>query len=131
MPTIKDVPDDAHTKVQLLANAWNVSDGEAVARLVEHFARSPARAQPPAETRDDDRIRIHAIYDATRIEAVYDPTTKAVTITSGKLVGKTYSTPSGAAVAVVTTYNPSVNPNRNGWSFWILTDNGELLQSIR
>ncbi|WP_432836768.1 hypothetical protein [Dactylosporangium sp. CA-092794] len=130
MATIKDVPNDAHSKVQLLANAWEVSEGEAVARLVEHFANAPSSAKPKDE-RQNGQVPIYAIYEATRIEAVYDSNTKGVTITSGKLNGRTYSTPSGAAAAVVSAYNPSVNPNRNGWSFWILSDNGEILQSIR
>lgn len=130
MNTIKDVPDDAYAKVQLLAQAWGISGGETVARLVEHFAK-PA-ATDSAEKQDaDGTVPIYVVYDASRIDGLFDPATKAVTITSGKLKGKAYATPSGAAVAVVSTYNPSINPNRNGWSFWFLAENGALLQTIR
>ncbi|MFF5226949.1 hypothetical protein [Dactylosporangium sp. NPDC000521] len=130
MATITEVPADAYNKVRLLAIAWNVTDGEAVARLVEHFAKASGPTKPSAEGSDDD-VAIYAIYEATRVEAVYNRKTKSVTITSGKLRDKTYSSPSGAAVAVVAAYNPTVNPNRNGWSFWTRAENGEILQTIR
>ncbi|MEV5252853.1 hypothetical protein AB0K98_13965 [Streptomyces werraensis] len=39
---------------------------------------------------------------------------------------------SGPVDAWVTHYKPGVNPNRNGWSFWVLDDgSGGLLQTIR
>ncbi|MER7277579.1 hypothetical protein ABT369_24370 [Dactylosporangium sp. NPDC000244] len=130
MTTITDVPTDAYNKVHLLAIAWGVTDGVAVARLVEHFAKTPGSAKADAELQVDE-VAIYAIYEGTKVEAVYNRKTKSVAIISGKLKNKTYSTPSGAAVAVVAAHNPTVNPNRNGWSFWVLADNGEILQTIR
>jgi hypothetical protein len=130
MNTIKSVPADAYSKVQLLAHAWEVSNGEVVARLVEHFGKAPV-ADTSERNNSDSAAPIYVVYEATRIEATFDRATKAVTITSGKLEDKTYATPSGAAVAVVSAYNPSINPNRNGWTFWYLAVNGELLQTIR
>ena len=130
MNTVKDIPNDAFITVQALARAWKISDGQVVARLVEHFAEQPTEEQPRTEARGVG-VPIYVVYDATRIDATFDPATKSVTILSGKLKGKVYGSPSGAAVAVVSAYNPSVNPNRNGWSFWFLGENGELLQTVR
>jgi hypothetical protein len=130
MNTIDDVPHDAHAKVQLLAHAWGISSGEAVGRLVEHFTNASTAGNAEREG-PAGAVPIYVVYDATRIDALFDPATKAVTIESGKLKGKTYATPSGAAVAVVAASNPTINPNRNGWFFWLLTENGELLQTIR
>jgi hypothetical protein len=127
---IKNVPSDAYDKVRLLAHAWEVSEGQVVARLVERFAQT-AKPDSAGASRRAGGVPVYAVYEATRIDAVFDPATRAVTIVSGTLQGKTYSTPSGAAVAVVTANNPGINPNRNGWSFWLLAENGRLLQTIR
>jgi hypothetical protein len=75
-------------------------------------------------------VEVHAVYEGRRTDAFYDPLSRTVTIPSGPGRGE-YDTPSGAAVAVVHALNPHVNPNRNGWSFWIVTATGQLLQSIR
>lgn len=62
---------------------------------------------------------------------MYFPETKRVEITSGVLAHRSYKSPSGAAVGVVQAYNPSVNPNRNGWSFWFVADSDLALQTMR
>jgi hypothetical protein len=128
--TIENVPNDANAKVQLLSRAWGVTAGEVVARLVENFA-SAAAPEAPQSGSTGNGVPIYVVYESTRVDAIFDPPTKAVTILSGKLTGKTYASPSGAAVAVVAAYNPTINPNRNGWVFWFLAENGALLQSIR
>jgi hypothetical protein len=130
MPAIDNIPDNAYDKIQLLSRAWAISDGQTVARLVEHFAQGTTSA-PVAAAPSSGQIPIYVVYEATRVDALFDPATNAVTITNGSLKDTSYGTPSGAAVAVVSTYNPSINPNRNGWSFWFLAENGELLQTIR
>lgn len=76
-------------------------------------------------------IDIYAVYDDERIEAEFDPSNRTVLITSGFLEGWQYNTPSGAASAVVRRYRPNVDPNRNGWLFWLVAATGETLQSVR
>jgi len=94
------------TKLKTLAPCATGADKRGCARaFVQSFGALAYRA-PVVDAADIDR---HL--------AVYDPATKAVSIISGTLQGKTYSTPSGAAVAVVSAHNPAINPNRNGWSF--------------
>ncbi|MGW1916066.1 hypothetical protein ACWCQS_36425 [Streptomyces sp. NPDC002076] len=82
------------------------------------------------ELRTENGVEIYAIYESRRVNTYYDPSSRTVTIPAGPGRGE-YDTPSGAAVAVVRALNPHVNPNRNGWSFWIVTVTGQLLQSLR
>lgn len=123
------VADAVYERVQLLARAWQISTGEVVGRLLDEFLADEAR--PDGTDSPDDRVPIHAVYDGNRIDGIYRVTTKRVDITSGVLSGRSYKSPSGAAIAVVQAHNPSVHPNRNGWSFWTITESGEMLQSIR
>jgi hypothetical protein len=121
------VADDVYEQVTLLARAWATSPSDVLRRLLNEFRG--AEAPPAAPT--EDRIAVHAIYAGTRTEGSYDPRTQSLTITTGPLAGQAFSTPSGAAVALVATLSPDVNPNRNGWSFWVQSANGERLQAIR
>jgi hypothetical protein len=54
-----------------------------------------------------------------------------VDITNGVLNGRSYRSPSGAAIGVVQALNPEVHPNRNGWNFWFIAENGKTLATIR
>jgi len=122
------VDDATHAQVYLLARAWEVTPGEAVRRLVEHFQQpSPART---TEAPADGPVAVHVIYQSVRVPGRYDPTTQALTITEGPAAGS-YRTPSGAASAVLQALKPQVKPNRNGWGFWTVDETGELLQTLR
>jgi hypothetical protein len=125
-----DVADNVYEQVMLLARAWETSVGDVIHRLLIEFRDD---ADNPAESPKESpgQVALHAIYGETRTEALYDPVTKSVTITTGPLAGRTFSKPSGAAVALVQVQSPGVNPNRNGWSFWVMSETGERLQAIR
>lgn len=128
------VSDKIHEDVALLAMAWQITEGEVVARLLREFVKHNAPQDTESDNRNpasDEKVPIHAVYEGKRIEAVYQTSSRSVTITSDRLAGNSYKSPSGAAIAVVQEHNPSVHPNRNGWSFWTVTATGELLQSIR
>jgi hypothetical protein len=121
------VADDVYEQVSLLARAWVTSPSDVLRRLLSEFRGSEDRPAEPTE----ERIAVHAIYAGTRTEGSYDPRTQSLTITTGPVASQTFGTPSGAAVALVATLSPEVNPNRNGWSFWVQSANGERLQAIR
>jgi hypothetical protein len=121
------VTDAVYEQVTLLARAWAISVSDVVDRLLSDF-RSMDRGPASAKAQ---QVAVHAIYAGVRTEGVYDRATKSLTITTGPLAGKTFSKPSGAAVALVAALRPGVQPNRNGWSFWIETSSGERLQAIR
>jgi hypothetical protein len=82
------------------------------------------------ELRTELGVEIHAVCNGRRVDGYYDPSSRTVTIPSGPGQG-VHESPSGAAVALVHALNPHVRPQRNGWSFWIVTGTGKLLQSIR
>lgn len=127
MPTI-EIDDSTAIAIRLAAQTAGISPGDVVRRLVEgtHVASGPG-----ADLEVADRIAIHAVYEGHRTNASYNPATQQVEILDGPLEGSSYRSPSGAAIAVVQHYRPTVNPNRNGWTFWTLSDNGQALQSIR
>ncbi|MCG7285454.1 hypothetical protein MHY85_05620 [Cellulomonas sp. ACRRI] len=130
MPHI-EVDNQTAFAIQLAADTAAISPGEVIRRLIE---RSRPAAFSTAATVDeglDGGLEIHAIYDGHRTNAVYELASRRVTITDGPLAGKSFKSPSGAAIAVVSRFRPDVNPNRNGWSFWTVTGTGELLQSVR
>lgn len=124
------LPDHDYERVALLARAWEISEGEVVRRLLDRFLQP----SPPAATGDApaaDTVAIYADYEGQHIEAIFHRATKRVDITDGVLAGRSFKSPSGAAIGVVRALNPNVHPNRNGWSFWFLKANGEALQSMR
>jgi hypothetical protein len=65
------------------------------------------------------------------IEAVFDRSTNTVTVTSGELAGKSYTSPSSAAIAVVEALNPGREAaNTNGRLFWLVKSTGQPLRSV-
>ena len=115
-------------RVALLARAWGITEGKAVERLLDEFQRGEAPRDPAP---GPGRVSVHAVYGGMRIEGRFDPASGGLDISSGPLAGTAYRSPSGAAIAVVSQQNRSVSPNRNGWSFWIVTESGERLQTLR
>nr|WP_078903259.1 hypothetical protein [Streptomyces toyocaensis] len=126
-PTI-EVDEQTYRSIEFAASMGGTTAGEVVARLVKS-ASVPAAASKEDEER---KVGVYVDYEGHRTRGNYDRDTKRIDITSGPLAGQSFKTPTGAARAVVTHYKPGVNPNRNGWSFWVLDDgSGGLLQTIR
>jgi negative regulator of replication initiation len=121
------VTDDVYDQIALLARAWSTTPDDVIRRLLSDFRRTEDDDPSPKS----EQIAVHAVYAGTRTEGLYDPVTQSLAITTGLLAGRTYTRPSGAAVALVTALSPAVNPNRNGWSFWVISKTGQRLQSIR
>jgi hypothetical protein len=124
------VADGVHREIDLLAVAWNTSESEVIRRLLDEYAKLAGRSGRRDDP-DQNTVKIHSVYAGQRVEAIYHRDTKRVDVTSGVLTGQSYNRPSGAAIAVVQALKPGVNPSRNGWSFWVVTDTGKLLQSVR
>ena len=121
------VADDVYEQVALLARAWAIAPSDVIRRLLTEFSRGGEQA----DGLPLNEVAVHAVYAGMRTDGLYDPVTKALSITSGVLAGRTFKSPSGAAVALVAALNPSVHPNRNGWWFWVRSDTGELLKTMR
>jgi hypothetical protein len=126
MATI-EVDEAAKRTVSFAARMAGVTEGEIVRRLI---------AANALEEEGDPRqegVLIYADYEGNRTRARYFPPAR-VEITDGPLKGRSFRSPTGAARAVVRHYNPTVNDNRNGWSFWQIDNGGGprvWLRSIR
>jgi hypothetical protein len=125
-----DVSEAVAVKIKLLAKAWRVSPGVAVQRLVEDF-ESDLDAVGDDAFSAGGRVNVHSDYQGTRTAGIYDRADRSLLITSGACEGERFSTPSAAAIAVVSKLNPGVNPSRNGWAFWVVDETGQRLQSVR
>lgn len=132
-----EVRDDTYAQLAFAARVFGVDIAEVVARLVDTSlartedtqADSTAPAAPP--TTAEREIRIHVIYQGQRVTALFHESTRQVKITSGSLNGRTFSSPSAAAIAVVETTNPGRNsPQTNGRLFWTIDTTGKPLRSI-
>ncbi|MBC6449626.1 hypothetical protein [Actinokineospora xionganensis] len=117
-------------RIKLLQRAWNGSAATVVNRLLDSFMREQPHV-PEGEPADPGEIRVHATYEGVWIDGLFEPVTERLLITNGDLAGQRFKSPSGAAAAVVRLLNPDVHPNRNGWTFWTVTDTGHLLGSLR
>ena len=116
-----------YEQVTLLARAWSISVSDVIDRLLSDFRSTEAEAAPAKA----QQVAVHAVYAGIRTEGTYDRAAQSLTTTTGPLAGKTFSKPSGAAVALVASLRPGVHPNRNGWSFWVESSSGKRLQAIR
>jgi len=125
-----NVDERTYRSVEFAALMAGLSMGEVVARLVSGTVATNPEAR--ASGGDGEMVEVYCDYEGHRTMGCFDRRTHRVDITSGPLSGRSYKSPSRAAIEVVTHYKPTVNPNRNGWSFWVLNDgSGKLLQSLR
>jgi hypothetical protein len=122
---------DEYTKftVSFAARVANLSESAIIRRLVEASALTDDKR--PQST--DQGVTVYADYEGHRVRARYTEPTR-VEIIDGPLAGQSFKTPTGAARAVVRHYNPTINDNRNGWTFWQIDNESSVrrpLQSIR
>ena len=130
---IRNIAPDVHAEIIRAAGRSNVSEfakrpacWEVVQRLHTSLGRTQRQTELPCKV-----IDIHALYGGVRIDAAFDQSTRSVTIVSGALAGERYETPSGAAVAIVSHHRPDVDPSRNGWLFWSVSETGDPLSTVR
>ncbi len=128
-----EVDDGVAATIEALSNAWAVPTADVVGRLLTTFLATTApstttRSQPSAATATGHDV--FCLYAGTRVHGHFDTATETLTITDGTLAGQTFRSPSEAARAVVNALKPGVNANRNGWTFWRVT-NGDLLDVLR
>ena len=122
---------DDYTKriVSFAARMANLSEGVIVRRLLEGSTHTEDERPRAA----DQAVAIYADYEGHRVRARYIAPAR-VEIIDGPLAGRSFKTPTGAARAVVRLYNPDINDNRNGWTFWQIENKSgprTALQSIR
>lgn len=106
-------------------------EAEEILRAAAKKRRGQPQERPDSSDVAEHRVPIHVDYQGQRVEATFDPDSEAVVVLSDPLRGRSFASPSGAAVEIVRRLNPDVSPNRNGWNFWIVTATGAPLSSIR
>lgn len=118
-------------RLRLLGAAWKVSEADVIDRLLDMFVNQWPVTTGDTAAEQQDQIPVQAVYEAVVTEGLFEVASGRLTITSGDLQGRTYRSPSGAAMAVVRHLNPNVHPNRNGWTFWTTHASGEFIQKFR
>lgn len=118
--------ESTHERLRLVAATLGRSEAEAVDHLLNRLARSGR-----SESEASPEVPIYFSYGDHRIEGLFDTSTAGVKITSGERAGTSWKSPSRAAIEVVRSIKPSVNPNRNGWYVWTVLETGQPLQSLR
>ncbi len=132
MASLIEVDDQTYRSLEFAARMAKTTTGEVVARLVAQASVPETTAAATDAKSTSASVNVYADYDGHRTRGVFDPTTSRIDITSGSLAGRSFKTPTGAARAIVTHHNPGVNPNRNGWLFWMLDDgSGKTLKTIQ
>lgn len=101
--------------------------GYLVGRAEPNVRRDPAPAADPWKP-----VPIHGVYGEHVVRAEFTPATRRIRITSGPLAGSVYTSPSGAARAVVLAFNPErVSTQTNGWLFWRISATTAPLDAYR
>jgi hypothetical protein len=135
LPSVNVDPATAD-ELHRLAVKHSMTIASVIETLVEMYADDPswsvgACEGQPGPVENSGLVAIHMSYLKFRTEAAFDPPSHRVQITSGPLSGHWFSTPSAAAVAVVSDANPTKSAARNGWETWTVSATGAKLQSIR
>ena len=128
MATI-EVDEETKRTVSFAARMAHLTEGAIIRRLIA--ASAWVEGEDPKPT--DHGAAIYADYEGHRVRARYIEPTR-VEIIDGPLAGQSFKTPTGAARAVVRHFNPDINDNRNGWTFWQVENEAgarQPLQSIR
>jgi hypothetical protein len=128
MPNI-EVDQETYDELKFASNLTGVSISQIVGQLVAQSRTASATSEELGGK--PDTVPIHSFYEGHHTEALYYRRGGRIEILTGSLAGRTFKTPSEAAKEVVTLYNPDVTANRNGWTFWVITETKAPLQSIR
>ncbi|WP_433316910.1 DUF4357 domain-containing protein [Micromonospora chersina] len=129
-----DVSDETYDRLRFAAQVFGVSITEVVERMVQPHRAAGAESaspEPPEAAEQARQVPVHVVYQNTRVQGLFEPDTNLLKITTGDLAGRTYSSPSSAAIAVVEKMNPGrAFPQTNGRTFWVVDSTGKTLRSI-
>ncbi len=119
MPDVK-VDSETYERLRLAARVARISVSEVIRRLADEAAGPDVISRDAMRaTAESGWVPVSTGYQRRDITGELDPSTGRIRVTAGPLKGKTFDTPSAAAMAVIRLLNPERNsPHTNGWRFW-------------
>lgn len=128
-----ELDEETHAMVRFAARVFGVSEAEVIARFVLEYSERQSAPPPPRPPSDPwEPVPVYGTYDGTRVEGLYLPATRRLTVSGDPLPGSRFKSPSGAARAVVVALNPGRSAAQtNGWRFWRLVSTDERLEVLR
>lgn len=127
-----ELDESTHALVRFASRMFGVTEAEVVGRAVQAYSRDRSPVERP-EQRDPWRpVPVYGAYEGRRVEGLYLPATRRLTVTSDPLPDSRFKSPSGAARAVVAAVNPDRTATQtNGWRWWRLVETDERLEVLR
>ncbi|MCZ2817922.1 hypothetical protein [Modestobacter sp. VKM Ac-2984] len=135
------IDDWSFARIDFIRRATGMSHASIVRSVLERLdaASDPGiRSAPVAASTagkepkmPSDPIKVFAEYKGHHVDGTFDLGSLTLRVTTGPLSGRTFESPTAAAVAVVKNFTPErVNPETNGRKFWRLCDGTGDLRSI-
>lgn len=119
MPDVT-VDSETYERLRLAARVARISVPEVIRRLADEAAGPDVISRDAMNAAAGSAwVPVFTRYQRRDITGELDPSTGRVRVTAGALDGKTFDTPSAAAMAVIRLLNPErSSPHTNGWRFW-------------
>jgi hypothetical protein len=151
MPDMQISP-EAAARLRLLARAWGISPMRALDRVLGEWEDAPGQEESPPPLSGNDSLHVapasadtegtpvdehgrevdvYMDYHGQRVRGSFDRRSHALVVHDVPHPNRRFRSPSQAASEVVRALNPTVNPSRNGWITWFVTETNASLQSIR
>lgn len=140
MPNI-EIDQATFDQLSLTARLMNRPVGSVVRLLVDRLAHADADGEgaiPDKTTKStgpaapgEGWVAVHKVFKNHRVDGSFNTSTLELRITTPPWSGKTFSSPTAAAIAVVEHFPSSrQTSNTNGRKFWRRNDNGGDLRSL-
>jgi len=126
------ISDTTYEKLDFGARMAGLTIAELVDRLTSSVEGSVSSATPPRSA-EPEEVRVFVSYRGKRIDGLLDLETQRLRITDGSaaLAGRTFRSPTKAAVEVVKLLNPDrERPETNGWRFWRDLETGQIIDRV-
>lgn len=129
-----EVDDATYDRLQFAARVAGISMTELIRRLTLTSGADLSAGQPATVQPRSGEIEVYATYRGERVDGRLDLETERLRITGGPegLVGRSFRSPTQAAVETVKTINPDrERPETNGWRFWREAGSDRVIDRLR
>jgi hypothetical protein len=135
------VDSETATRIRIAANVHGFSESQVIAIAVQRLGLAVLPSPSASTERQDARapnrrdrwapIPVVAIHRGVTVEGTYVAAVTQLTVTSGPLAGTSFTSPSGAARAVVAAITEKPPSPVNGWRLWRDAETGQRLEVYR